>query len=224
MTRSRHLLAPRRFWTADEVAELRRRYPDEATAAIAATLARDIRCVYAKASAIGLRKSAAFLAGPLAYRLDGKIGAEFRFQPGQEPPNKGVRRPGYGPGRMRETQFKPGQVSRRWDPDIYAVGALRITSDGVLQIKLAEGGKQWVQMSRYVWRLHTGAWPRRGYVIRARNGDPHDTRFENLELLTLRQNMLRNTVHAQYPPEVARLVQLQGAITRQINRRQGKAA
>lgn len=223
MTRSRHLLAPRRFWTADEVDVLRRRYPDEATAALATTLGRDVRCVYAKASVLGLRKSAAFLASPLAYRLDGIIGTATRFKPGQVPPNKGLRRPGWGPGRMKETQFKPGQVSRRWDPDVYTVGALRITSDGTLQIKLAPGNRQWVQMSRYVWRLHTGTWPRRGYVVRCRNGDPHDTRFENLELLTLRQNMLRNSVHTRLPPEWARLVQLQGAIKRQINRRE-KAA
>lgn len=222
MTRSRHLLAPRRFWTADEVDVLRRRYPDEATAAIAAVLQRDIRGVYAKASVLGLRKSAAFLAGPLAYRLDGKIGAAFRFRPGQVPPNKGLRRPGWGPGRMKATQFQPGQVSKRWDPDIYAAGALRITSDGVLQIKLAPGARQWVMLSRYTWFLHTGKWPRRDCVLRARNGDPHDTRFENLELLSKRQNMLRNSIH-NYPPELARLVQLRGALMRQINRRE-KAA
>ena len=219
MTRSRYLLPPRRFWSPDEVDVLRRRYPDESTAAIAATLGRDIRGVYAKASALSLRKSATFLAGPLAYRLDGIIGTATRFKPGQVPPNKGLRRPGYGPGRMKETQFKSGQVSKRWDPDIYTVGALRITSDNTLQIKLAEGNRQWVKMSRYVWRLHTGDWPRAVIVVRSRNGDPHDTRFENLELLTLRQNMLRNSVHAVLPPELARLVQLQGAIKQQINRR-----
>lgn len=32
------------------------------------------------------------------------------------------------------------------------------------------------------------------------------------------ENMRRNSYHTNYPPEVARLVQLKGAISRQVNR------
>jgi hypothetical protein len=41
--------------------------------------------------------------------------------------------------------------------------------------------------------------------------------LDRLELLTMRENMARNTVH-NLPPEVASLVQLRGALVRRINR------
>ncbi len=118
----------------------------------------------------------------------------------------------------RETRFFPGHVPA----NVQDVGALRITSDGVLQIKLAPGPRQWVMLSHYTWFLHTGRWPRRGYLLRARNGDPHDTRIENLEHISKRENMLRNTIH-NYPPELVRLVHLRGVLQRQINRREASA-
>jgi hypothetical protein len=216
VTRSRHLLPPRRYWTEAEVELLVRLYADTSTQQIADQLGCGYTRVASRAYMLGLRKSAEFNASSWAHRLDGTAGERTRFQVGQAPWNKGMKGLDIG---GKETRFKPGNVSKRWDPDIYIVGALRITSDGILQIKLAPGARQWVQMSHYTWRLHTGRWPRKGCVLRARNGDPHDTRFENLELLTLRQNMLRNSVHAMLPPELARLVQLQGAIKRQINKR-----
>lgn len=205
----------RRYWTAAEVELLRRIYPDTPTQQVAAQLGSTYRRVSSKAYTLGLHKSAQFLLGPLAHRLDGVIGARSRFQRGHAPWNKGIKGLDIG---GHETRFQPGSVPA----NVQDVGALRVTSDGVLQIKLAPGMKQWVMLSHYTWRLHTGKWPRRGYLLRARNGDPHDTRIENLELVTLRENMRRNTIH-NYPPELARLVQLRSALTRQINRRE-KAA
>ncbi len=42
--------------------------------------------------------------------------------------------------------------------------------------------------------------------------------LDRLECITRRENMARNTVH-NLPKELARLVQLQGAVKRQINKR-----
>lgn len=44
--------------------------------------------------------------------------------------------------------------------------------------------------------------------------------LDKLECITFRENMRRNTVHAKYPKELVRLVQLRGALARQINLRQ----
>ena len=205
----------RRYWTADEVARLRELYPNLQTREVAARLGIGYQRVVSKAYTLGLYKSAEFLAGPLAHRLDGITGWQTRFRPGQTAWNKGIKGLDIG---GRETRFQPGCIP----PNVQDVGALRITSNGMLQIKLASGPRQWVMLSQYTWNLHTGKWPRRGYILRARNGDPHDTRFENLEYISKRENMARNTIH-NYPPELARLVQLRGVLTRQINRRE-KAA
>jgi len=56
----------RRCWTADEDALLRERYPHERTATVAEALGRPLSSVYQHAYALGLEKSAAYLASPAA--------------------------------------------------------------------------------------------------------------------------------------------------------------
>lgn len=213
----------RRLWTAAELAVLRARYPNEATADVARDLGMDEKRVYAKAHEVGLRKTLERQrAMALRSRLP-EVGEATRFRAGRPPANKGLRRPGWHCGRMRETWFKPGETSKRWDPEGYCVGALRITTDGCLMIKVRDGGRGWEMMSRYAWWAETGHWPRRNQVVIHLNGDPHDTRFCNLDLLTRRENMLRNSVH-NLPKPLAQLVQLRGALVRKINKRQKETA
>ena len=219
-------MTTRKYWTDAEVAELRIMYPHIRTAVLAGHFRRPEKSVYAKAHELGVRKTEGFLRaqntanGPhLAV-----AGRDCRFKPGLVPHNKGKRRPGWNVGRMAETWFKPGSVSKRWDQDEYCIGALRITHDGIFQIKLGCGTKNgWVQMARYVWWSETGRWPRSDYVVRSKNGDPFDVRPENLECISRRQNMARNSIH-NLPPELKSAVIQLGALKRQINRREGRAA
>lgn len=217
-----------RPWTTAQLAELRRRYPNEKTAPLARALGHSLSSTYARARSLGLRKTHEFLTRVESGRLasgrwapGSTPGFKTRFQPGHVSWNKGKR---YNPGgRSVETRFQPGQASRRWDPAVYCVGALRITTDGCLLIRVGPGAREWMMLSRYAWWSATGHLPRRGQVVRAKNGDPHDTRFENIELVSLREHMSRNSVH-RLPKPLAQLVQLRGALVRQINRRERKAA
>lgn len=215
-------------WTQRQLMRLTYLYPDTPAPAIAKLVRRPLMSVYQKAKQLGLKRDPAFveqqrlLARERAL-TDPRLIAH-RFKPGHVPPQKG--KPFVLRGRMADGWFKPGQVSKRWDPEVYCVGALRITTDNVIEIRMAPGARQWKQLSHYVWFLHTGSWPPPGHVVRVRNGDPYDTQFENLELITQRENMLRNTFWNRYPPEVARLIQLKGAINRHVRRieRQGAHA
>lgn len=99
----------RRPWTAADDATIRARYPEERTAAVAAALGRSVASVYQRAYALGLLKSAAYLESPAACRTTGRQGMGTRFRKGNVPANKGLRgRKGWAPGRMAETQFRPG--------------------------------------------------------------------------------------------------------------------
>src|SRR3990167_9349661 len=102
--------AGKRLWSTADDAALRARYPDEPTVKIAHGLRRSASSVYQRARKLGLLKSEAYLASPDACRLrrDDQLGARFRFPKGHVPFNKVLRRPGWGPGRMKETQFKRG--------------------------------------------------------------------------------------------------------------------
>ena len=78
----------------------------------------------------------------------------------------------------------------------------------------------WKIMARFVWETEVGPIPP-DHVVRAINGDSHDTRRENLELLSRADNLRRN-YHDRYPLELRRINQLRGALSRQINKREGK--
>lgn len=56
-------------WSERELALLRKHYPDQSGQAIASMLGRTLATVYAKAAALGLRKSEAFNASPASGRL-----------------------------------------------------------------------------------------------------------------------------------------------------------
>lgn len=203
-------------WTPAAEIKLRKLYPDLPAKQVAAAIGCGVRAIYNKSFALGLKKSAAFYESDRSGRImRGKQNPAMiasQFKPGHPTWNKGVHCD-FG-GRSHETRFKPGSVP----PNRRDVGALRITSEGNLEIKIAHGLRMWKTLSHYVWWRETGTWPPRRHVLRARNGDSHDTRIENLELLQRAENMRRNSYHTNYPPDVARLFQLKGAINRQVNR------
>jgi len=233
MTRSRGILRPRVYWSGEQDAILRRLYPDTPTAMIAKQLSREVGSVYRRASKLGLVKSAAYLSTAAAGRLSSQSaqGVNFRFKPGQTPHNKGLRRPGWHSGRMRETQFKKGQMhgqaQRNWKP----IGSERISKDGYLERKVSDEDyshlpadeanrkrqRRWVAVHRLVWEEANGPIPA-GHKLAFRNGNKRDIQLDNLECVSDAEWMRRNTVH-NLPKPVARAVQLLGALNRQIRKR-----
>lgn len=72
-----------------------------------------------------------------------------------------------------------------------------------------------------IWEAEHGPLPAGKFVVFAdrnqKNFDP-----SNLVAVTRSENMRRNTYH-RYPKEVARLIQLRGALNRQIHKRERHA-
>jgi hypothetical protein len=220
VTKRRIHAEPRRFWTKAEDRQFKALYPHQPTADIALDMGRTVKALYQRAKQFGLAKTAAYLASPEACRLrrDSSVGEPYRFRKGQQAWNKGKHyKPG---GRAVLTQFKPGQRSARWPIEDYPIGALRINSDGQIDIKFREGLRAWHSLARWTWITERGPIPR-AMVIRHRNGDQHDTRMENLELITRAEHLRRNW-HDRYPLAIKQAVQLRGALQRQINKREGK--
>lgn len=207
-----------RAWTPREIALLRRLYPQHSAAEIACRLQRPVYSVYNKAGWLGLRKSREWIAETARRRMldPDHPGRLAGFKPGHRPWNTGKKGWRAG-GRSADTRFQPGSVSPRWDPQIYCVGALRINHDGALEIKVRAGSRSWVSLARWTWETERGPIPR-GMVVRASNGDPHDTRIGNLRLATRADIMRQNSLH-NYPEPLARAIQLRGALIRKLNRR-----
>jgi hypothetical protein len=210
----------RSAWSAADLEALRRRYPHERTADLAASLGRPLPATYARANAMGLRKASEYLASDKSGRLfkGGTRGQATQFKPGQSSWNKGTH--WKAGGRSPETRFRKGNRPHTWVP----VGSYRVNGDGYLDRKITDDGAaryHWKGVHRLVWEAAHGPVPA-GHAVVFRPGR-RSTELERitidaLELVTRRELMARNTLH-RYPKPIAQMIQLRGALNRQINRR-----
>lgn len=203
----------RHIWTAEELATLRARYPDERTETLAAALGLPVAKVYAKANNLGLHKSAAYLASPDACRLrrGDQVGAAHRFTPGIVPWNKGKHY--VAGGRSAETRFKPGQRGNKFAP----IGSERVL-DGYRQRKVTDTGyppRDWVPVHVLLWRQHHGDIPP-DHVVCFIDGDKTHIAIDNLELVSRVDLMRRNTRH-RLPKPLADIIAMRAALNRKIN-------
>jgi hypothetical protein len=208
----------RRPWTAHDLEVLAREYPHRPTVDVAATLKRSTLACYRQARASGLRKTREYLASPLSGRTNGKDnrGESGRFRQGQAPWNLGQRFT--AGGRAQLTQFEKGQKPHNWVP----IGSHRVNGEGYLDRKIREGGRgagNWVAVHRLVWIEAHGPIPPK-HALRFRPGR-FSARLEDitpdaLELITMRESMLRNSLH-NLPPEITEVIHIRAGLVRRIN-------
>jgi hypothetical protein len=227
MTKSRNIYTPRKPWTKSQLATLRREYPNRQTKLIAEKIGHSVSSTYQKALKLGLHKSAEYLASPASGRLDGKIGSAHRFHKGQISWNRGMH--WAAGGRSAETRFKPGQLNGRARQLLKPLGTMRVNADGYLEQKITNegsGGRRWKAVHRLVWEREHGPVPV-GHVVVFKPGrratNPEEITLDAVELVTREELMQRNTVH-RYPKQIAQLIQLKGAVQRQINKRDRERA
>ena len=237
MTKSRGILPARRYWTEAEIALLRDMYPECHSEDVAAWMERTLPQIYNAAFAHGLTKSAEYLASDTACRIQrGKQHPNMiasRIKPGHPAFawNKGRDSRETGTGHhpnSRRTQFKAdGSMRGAAQANYKPIGSERISKDGYLERKVTDDpnvvrARRWVGVHRLVWEAANGPIPA-GHVVGFKPGQ-HTTdaaliTTDRLECISRVENMRRNSYHTNYPPEVASLIQLRGALNRQINKR-----
>jgi len=222
MTKSRHINRPKKRWTPELDAILIHCYPCSSANALAKALHTTNSAVYQRANKLGLSKSEWFKNSILASRLlrDDNPGIAFRFQKGLTPWNKGLKGLQIG---GEATQFKKGDMPH----NTLDVGSYRITKDGTLQRKISNdkgsNSKRWRGVHELVWIEVNGPVPPKHICVfkpGMRTDRLEEITIDRVECISLAENMQRNSYH-QYPKEIARVIQLKGAVTRQINRRKG---
>lgn len=230
MTKSRHIIRPKHRWTADDDETLRLNYAMWPAFLIAYLVGCSVSAVYNRAAAIGLKKSPNFWQNPYAHLWRGEVTEAVlatRIKPGSVPHNKGLRRPGWAPGRMAQTQFKRGQLCGAAARRLVPVGTEVVDPDGYLKRKIRDDApanlsrQNWAFVHVLVWEEHNGPVPA-GHAITFRNGSKADVRIENLELVSRGELMSRNTIH-RYPEEIVSAMRLRGKLVRKISDAEKKA-
>jgi len=206
-------------WTDGQLWRLIALHGDNSNKALARRLGHPYSGVCQMAAQLGLQKSPAYLASIPGRNGMIEAGRRYRYPKGHVPNNKGLRRPGWFSGRMRKTQFKKGQFPFNRDPAFYVLGALRVNTHGYIDMRVSfePGAKGWRALHRILWEDAHGPVPP-GHIVSFKDGDRLNVELRNLELLSLADNIHRNTLH-NFPKPLVSAIQLLGALKRKLNRR-----
>lgn len=226
MTKSRNRNKPKARWTPELEDQLRALYPDNTAEIVGEQMGLRLSQIYQKAKALGIQKSDAFNASDKSGRVRrGKQHPNMvahQIKPGSVPWNKGTHY--VAGGRSAETRFKKGrkpEEGRNYVP----IGTLRISKDGYLERKMTDDqalfpARRWTFVHRIVWERANGPIPA-GHVIAWKPGQrtaiEAEITVDRLECISRAENAQRNSMWRS-DPEMMRLHQLKGQITRQVNR------
>lgn len=215
-------------WPPEAVETLRRMYPDNQTSDVARAVNRTVAQVYAKAADLGLHKSDAFMKSDRSGRIQrGRTDPRMvatQFKTGHNSWNKGTKGlTGTHPNCCR-TQFKKGEMRGAAQHNYVPIGSYRLSKDGYLEQKVTDDqpvpARRWVGVHRLVWEAVNGPVPR-GHVVcflpGRRSAELEKITLDAVELVSRAELARRNHPRSR-DPELAKLVQLKGAITRQVNR------
>lgn len=200
-------------WSEKDIQILIEKYPVTPMNILKNLLKMKEHRIYNKAFQLNLKKDAEYLkksAGRFTSHLS-ENSKRNQFKKGHKPFNKGMK--GFYAKGSEKGWIKKGNKPLNHRP----VGTIREV-DGYLEIKVAEGLHQWKLLHRIVWERMNGEIPK-GYNVRFLDGNSKNIEITNLGLISKSENMKKNSYHENYPKEIAQLIQLQGAITRQINKR-----
>lgn len=140
-----------------------------------------------------------------------------KFKKGDTPINKGVKMTADKYNKCKATMFKKGNKPHNTNN----IGHKRVSKDGYICVKTQDSGikSNYELLHRHVWEKHNGAIPE-GYNVQFKDGNRKNCNIDNLYLIS-RAEQLRNenSLHVKYPKEIAELIQIKGAINRQIRQK-----
>ena len=186
---------------------IKQRYPFEPTKKIADDLNLTESQVYNRAFAMGIKKDPVYLRStqfPAGY-LGGKA---TQFKKGQIPPNKGQKMSKEVFEKVAPTMFKKGSVPSNTQP----VGTInkRQDTNGKFYSYIKVANQNWQLLNRYLWEQNFGKIPP-GMIVIFKDNNEDNFEISNLELISKKENMLRNTMH-QYPLEIKQILILKNKL------------
>lgn len=145
-----------------------------------------------------------------------------RFKKGMVPMNKGRRQTEFmsdeAINKTKATRFEKGRLPHNTKSDFET--SIRRDKSGRSYIYIRVALSKWVPYHRYLWEKKNGK-IKKGMALIFKDGNSFNVKISNLELLTRKELMQKNTVH-NLPKPLAQIVQLRGALNRKIRSKQRK--
>lgn len=217
----------KKIWSELENSILFENYADTPTGRLLQLLpGRKIGMIYQHARSLGLKKSEAFMKSEASKRIQkgGQTPNQTRnqFKKGHKPWNMGLDYKAHlsetAKTGMAKTQFKRGHRPH----NAHSPGTVFPIKDskGTEYLFISLEGRSYMPYHVYMWTQANGT-PPKNHVIRFKDGDQKNCKLENLICVSRSENMKMNSYH-RYGKEISGLIQLRGALTRQINKQSKK--
>lgn len=116
--------------------------------------------------------------------------------------------------RTKVTRFKKGQCPHNTYGNDGAISIRRDNTGRPYKFIRVSVGK-WELLHRYLWMQANGAVPD-GRIVVFKDGNTMNCDVSNLELITLKENMSRNTLH-QYPESLKKIIKLNNKLKKTIH-------
>lgn len=190
-------------WNEESIQLLTELFPTNSNASIAKKLGSSKAAVAQKASKLGLKKD-------IEYIKDNPLNSG-RFQKGHIPATLGKKMSPETKAKLANTLFKKGNKPHNIKPEgyehEYTDGYVKIQHNGKMRLKHV-----------VVWESVNGKVPK-GHIIVFKNKNNRDFSIENLECITLQENMKRNCIH-QWPDPIKKLMRVHARLRRKIKEKQ----
>lgn len=201
-----------RIFTDIETQDIKAKFPLTHTA----ELAREFNCKQSQinnlAYKFGLKKDKSLLSEN-GHKLK-TLGFAHRYTKGHAPQNKGRKQSEYMTlekiERTKATRFQKGHKP----PNHRLVGEERVTQDGYIEVKVAEGLRCWKLKHRLVWQTANGE-IEKGYNIQFKDGNRENCNLDNLYMINRNNQMSQNTI-MRYPTEIRQIIKLTKKLDKKI--------
>ena len=195
---------------------IKQRFPHEKTQSIADDLGLSYSQVASRASTMGLRKTLEFKQSESSGRhnlIEG--GKKFRFKKGNVPFNKGKEMSTEVYEKVKATMFKKGNRPHNWKPDGTIVERKDTDQNGRVYLYYKVRDSKWILYHNKVWIDQNGPIPKKS-IVRFIDGNTRNCDISNLEMVTMKDNMARNTIQ-RFPEEIQQIIKLTTKLNKKIN-------
>lgn len=167
-----------------------------------------------RAYSMGLKKSHKFKISDKSGRHNViEVGKKTRFQPGHVPFNKGIKMPNHVYDKVKHSMFKKGHRPQNWKPDGSIVERNDKSGRTYLYYKVKDS--HWILYHNKIWMDYHGKIPAK-HIISFRDGNTLNCDINNLQLLSMSENVKRNSIH-RFPEELKEVIKLKQKLNKKIN-------